>query len=759
MPVTDAQSILERLTLEEKAALCTGATAWTTTPVDRVGLPALTVSDGPHGVRRVAEDTSMAISARPATCFPTASCTGSSWDPDLLREMGRAIAEEAIALGVGVVLGPGVNMKRTPLCGRNFEYLSEDPFLAGELAVGYIDGVQSLGVGTSLKHFAVNNQETRRMTVSAEVDERTLREIYLPAFEAAVTRGQPWTVMCSYNRVNGTYGSEHHQLLTDILRTEWGFQGFVVSDWGAVHNRLSSLRAGLDLQMPGPRPGAVVAVVEAVQDGRLDVSTLDAAARRIIEVALRAARTPTGRSIDVVAHHALARRIAAQGMVLLKNDGVLPLQGGGRIAVIGRAAQVAHFQGGGSSHMTPTLVDVPIVELERLAGGAELVYAEGYPEDDSLRPDLVEAATAAARDADVALLYVALPSYKENEGHDREDLDLTPQQVALIRAVTAVQPRTVVILSNGSAVTMTDWIDGTSAVLEAWMAGQASGGAVADVLFGVVNPSGRLAETFPVRLSDTPAFLNHPGDCDIVRYGEGQFIGYRWYDAREQPVLFPFGHGLSYTTFAYGAPRISTQTIRDIDGVTVSVDVTNTGSRAGSEVVQVYVRDRAASVLRPPKELKGFAKVALEPDETRTIDIPLGSRAFAFFHPVHRRWVTEDGDVDIMVGSSAADIRASISVHLIATTDLPSIVTGMSTPADWLADPRARPVMEDLLRRLAATLAAGLGSDPAGTPADIDPLLWDYVMHMPLQDLLEFAEVAGGPDPASTIEHTLAQLA
>ena len=555
----DIQLLVAQMTLEEKAALCTGATAWTTTPVARLGVPELYVSDGPHGVRRVADANSMAIEATASTCFPTASCVAASWDADLCRRMGEALAEEAIALDVDVLLGPGINMKRTPVCGRNFEYFAEDPFLAGKLAAGLIAGIQGKGVGTSLKHFAANNQEHERMTISAEVDERTLREIYLPAFEIAVKEAQPWTVMCAYNRLNGIYGSENHELLVDILKEEWGFEGFVVSDWGAVHDRVAALQGGLDLEMPGPRARRVREVVAAVRSGRLAASVLDDAAGRILRIVCKAAETPKGAPFAAAEHHALARTIAAEGMVLLKNDGTLPLQGAlkdsGRIAVIGRAAQEPHFQGHGSSHINPTQVDVPFAELEKLAGGAQLSYSEGYPADDSSRPDLIAAAVAAARAADVALLYIALPTFKESEGYDRADLDLTDHQVALIQAVTAVQPRSVVILNNGSAVTMSAWIDGAAAVLEAWMMGQAGGGAIADILFGVVNPSGKLAETFPLRLADTPAYLNHPGEYGSVAYGERLLIGYRYYDAADRPVLFPFGYGQSYTTFAYSAPQ------------------------------------------------------------------------------------------------------------------------------------------------------------------------------------------------------------
>jgi beta-glucosidase len=463
---TEIQSIIASMTLEEKAALCTGASAWSTTPVERLGVPEMIVSDGPHGIRRVPDIHSMTLHSLPATCFPTASCSASTWDIELMGQLGAALAEEAIALHVDVLLGPGVNMKRSPLGGRNFEYFSEDPYLAGELAVNFINGVQSKGVGTSLKHYAANNQEFQRFSISAEVDERTLREIYLPAFEKAVKEAQPWTVMCSYNKVNGVFASEHQTLLTKILKDEWGFEGLVVSDWGAVRDRVAALRGGLDLEMPGPQDRRVKAVVEAVRSSELAEATLDESVRRILRIVFKAQETPKGGAFDPDAHHRLARKIAAEGMVLLKNDGLLPLKGLRQIAVIGRSAQAAHFQGGGSSHINPTGVDVPFQELQSRADNAELTYAKGYPADNSFRQDLIDQAVGLAQSADVALLYIALPTSKESEGYDRPDLDLTVQQVALIQAVAKAQPKTVVVLNNGAPVAMSAWIDAVPAVLE-----------------------------------------------------------------------------------------------------------------------------------------------------------------------------------------------------------------------------------------------------------------------------------------------------
>jgi beta-glucosidase len=760
---TKIQSIIASMTLEEKAALCTGASAWSTTAIERLGVPEMIVSDGPHGIRRVPDIHSIARRSLPATCFPTASCSASTWDVELMSELGAALAEEAIALNVDVVLGPGVNIKRSPLGGRNFEYFSEDPYLAGELAVSLIKGVQSKGVGTSLKHYAVNNQEFQRFCISAEVNERTLREIYLPAFEKAVKEAQPWTVMCSYNKVNGVLASEHHPLLTKILKDEWGLEGLVVSDWGAVRDRVASLRAGLDLEMPGPQNRRVEAVVEAVRSGELAEAILDEAVRRILRIVFKARETPKGGTLDVDAHHALAHKIAAEGMVLLKNDALgqhgplLPLKGHRQIAVIGRSAQVAYFQGGGSSHINPTRVDVPFQELQSRAGDAELAYAEGYADDDAFRQDLIDQAVELARSADVALLYVALPPHKESEGYDRTNLDLTPHQVALIQAVAKAQPKTVVVLNNGAPVAMSDWIDAVPAVLEGWMMGQAGGGALADILFGHVNPCGKLAETFPRKLTDTPAYLNWPGGAGKVRYGEGLFVGYRYYDTKEMPVLFPFGHGLSYTTFAYKNAQVSAKTFRDVDGLTVTVDVTNTGDMAGKEIVQVYVHDHAAGLMRPEKELKGFAKVALQPGETESVAIKLDFRAFAYYHPEYEQWITEDGDFDILIGASATDIRHTLTVTLESTLDLPCILDRDSTLREWMADPRGKAafgpfygqVEEQMLKRFA-------GDD--GEEGGIGISIMDMMGDMPLVSVLMWQKSTLPMHPEDLVDRLLAQV-
>jgi len=753
--MTKITNLIKKMSLEEKAVLCTGAGPWTTTPVERLGVPEMTVTDGPHGVRRVEDVDTFVSKSIPATCFPTATSMASTWDADLIHKLGEAIAEECIALKVDVVLGPGANMKRTPLCGRNFEYYSEDPYLAGEMAVSFIKGVQSKGVGTSLKHFAANNQEYQRSTISSELDERTLREIYLPAFEAAVKKAKPWTVMCSYNKINGTYAAENHRLLTEILKEEWGFEGFVVSDWGAVHDRVDALEAGLDLEMPGPRDMRVKAVIEAVRSGKLDESVLDEAVRRILNIVFKAAETVKGGSFDTDAHHALARKVAGEGMVLLKNDGVLPLKIHKHMAVIGRAAKEAHYQGGGSSHINPTQLDNPYDELQKMAGDTELSYAEGYLDEDSFDQALIDEASKNAGSADVALLYLALPATKESEGYDRPDLDLTAHQVALIKAVTAVQPNTIVILNNGAPLVMSEWIDSTAAVLEAWMMGQAGGGAIADVLFGNVNPSGKLAETFPLKLIDTPAYINHPGENGAVRYGEGIFMGYRYYDTKEVPTLFPFGYGMSYTTFDYQNLKVSSQTFRDVDGLTVSVDVTNTGKMAGKEAVQVYVHDHKSRLDRPPKELKGFAKVELQPGETKTVTVSLDFRAFAYYHPAYRQWITENGEFDILIGASSSDIRCTNTVTLHSTLELPSILDRDSTLADWTEDPRGMSALAPLYPQINDQMRAKFGGDDR-EQIGMDPM--GFLMDMPLMGLLYFLDISLPSSPEEMVDELLAKV-
>lgn len=728
----DVEHVLAALTLEEKAALTSGHDLWNAKGVERLGVPSVMLTDGPHGLRkqRSGADHLGLFYSVPATCFPTAAALGSTWDVELVRRVGEALGRETRANDVAVLLGPGVNIKRTPLCGRNFEYVSEDPVVAGEIGVALVGGIQSQGVGTSLKHYAANNQETDRMRVSAEVDERTLREIYLPAFERIVTRAQPWTVMCAYNKVNGTFVSEHRGLLTEILRDEWAFEGLVVSDWGAVHDRVAALDAGLDLQMPaaGPRPDE--AVVDAVRAGMLDETVLDTAVRRVLHLVARAlpALDDTGATYDVDAHHALAREAAAGGAVLLKNDPVdgapvLPLDGGDGLLVVGEFARTPRYQGAGSSQVVPTRLDDALTAL-RAATGTDLPFEPGFTisggptgDDDALRAAAVEAARAAR----TVVVFLGLPGPDESEGYDRPRLGLPDNQVATLEAVAAVNPRVVVVLANGSAVSL-PWRDRAAAVLETWLGGQAGGSAVADLLLGTVAPSGRLAESIPLRIEDTPAFGNFPGEGGVVRYGEGVLVGYRWYDTRGVDVAYAFGHGLTYTTFGYSDVRADAVGEGADVRVEVSTTVTNTGTRAGAEVVQVYVRDPEASVLRPTRELKAFAKVALAPGESRTVTFTLDARDLSYWHPGLRRWVVEGGTFVVEVGASSRDVRGSAAVDVVGQP-LWGELTAWSTLAEWQEHPVGGPLMRAVLASddappMDETMAAMLAQTPARVFAD-----------------------------------------
>ncbi len=676
---------LSTFTVAQKAALCLGADFWHTAPVPEQGVEALVVSDGPHGLRRQPDggDHVGLGGSLPATCFPPAVALGSAWDPELARAVGAAIGREARAQGVAVVLGPGINIKRSPLCGRNFEYVSEDPHLAGRVAAGLVEGLQSEGVGACVKHFAANNQETERLRVSAEVDERTLREIYLPAFEHVIRSARPWTVMCAYNKINGTYASQHRWLLTDVLRDEWGFDGLVMSDWGAVADRVPALAAGLDLEMPPHLGVSDRAIVDAVADGSLPEDVLDTAVARVLQLVERArGRTPAAMADDE--HHALARRAAAACMVLLRNDdGVLPLAKPGRVAVVGAFATTPRYQGAGSSQVNPTRVDSPLDALVAALPDTKVAYAPGFGVDDTSDDTaLADEAVRAAVGADIVVAFLGLPASAESEGFDRTHIDLPQAQTDLLARLGDTGVPVVVVLANGSAVSTRPWEQHAAAVLECWLGGQAVGGAIADVLTGAVDPGGRLAETIPLRLEDTPSHLNFPGEEGHVRYGEGVFVGYRGFDAAGREVAYPFGHGLSYTTFAYRDLAI------EVSGtdVTVEVTVVNTGERAGREVVQLYVGDPQAAVARPPRELKGFSAVELAAGEERRVTFVLGARDLSYWSSAERAWVLEGGEFRIDVGASSRDIRLSATITVGDPRPRPPL-TAEASLEEWLADP------------------------------------------------------------------------
>jgi beta-glucosidase len=701
------------LTTQEKAALTSGASFWTTKAV--AGIPAVMLTDGPHGLRKQREggDHLGLGDSVPATCFPPAVAIGSSWDVDLAERVGVALGVESSIEDVAVILGPGINIKRSPLCGRNFEYLSEDPIASGVLGAGLVRGIQSQGVGASLKHFAANNQEQDRMRASSDVDRRPLREIYLRGFQRVVEDTQPYTVMCSYNRINGVFASEDPWLLTSVLRDEWGFEGLVVSDWGAVNDRIEALKAGLDLEMPGNGGQTDAQIVAAVASGELDEAVLDASAERVATLATRWAAAPrVDGPLDVEAHDALAREAAGRSIVLLKNDGaVLPLARDASIAVIGAFAEKPRYQGAGSSMIHPTRLDDALSAIRAVSSdvtfsaGFRVSAAVGSAETERLRAEAVAAASV----ADVAVVFAGLPARLESEGYDREDIDLPADQLALIDAVVAANPRTVVVLSNGSVVAL-PFAERVPAIVEAWLLGQAGGRATADVLFGVVNPSGKLAETIPHRLEDTPAFLNFPGEEGHVRYGEGLFVGYRWYDARRLDVAFPFGHGLSYTSFSYGGAATS---VDDSGDVRVRVSVRNTGDRAGREIVQVYTSLPGSSVQRPVRELKAFANIALEAGQSRDVVLTVRRTDLAYWHVPADRWVVEGGDYIVEVAASSRDIRSSASVT-IEGDEVRLPLTRESSLGEVFAHPIAGPMVQAAMAGMAQMMEGAAAIMPEG---------------------------------------------
>ena len=685
----------------DKALLTTGADYWGTHEVPALGVRRLRLSDGPHGLRVQDDDNPDHLGlgrSLPATCFPPAVTLASTWDPDLILSVGEALGREARFRGVDVVLGPGIEIKRSPLCGRNFEYYSEDPLLTGRLAAAMVRGIQSQGVAACLKHFACNTQETDRLRVSADVDERPLREIYLLAFELTIRDGHPWALMSAYNRINDVPASQNPCLLTRVLRDEWGFDGVVVSDWGAVSDPVAALEAGVDLRMPGQPQDT--RVQDALADGSLDEKVLDRVAERLALLARRTQASARPAEVDVEAHHQVTRRAAAQGAVLLHNDAnLLPLDPGtvGSVAVIGELARTPRYQGAGSSAVNPTRV-VPALDAlrGRLAGVASVGFAPGYTVTaEEGNDDLVAEAVRLAGTSDLAILFLGLPPAYEAEGRDRTTIDLPDAQIDLIRAVASANPRTVVALSNGSAVTTATWRGEVGAIVEFWLTGQAHGDSVADVLLGEVNPSGKLPETVPLRLEDTSSYLDFPGESGHVRHGEGIFVGYRWFDARRLEVDYPFGHGLSYTSFGYSDLDIAVHEADDLEALTVSVTLTNTGPRAGAEVVQVYVGDRSGVLLMPQRELRGFAKVRLEPGASQQVGIAIRRDDLEHYHP-EVGWVFTGGPMEVSVGSSSRDIRLHGTVEVPGhPVEIP--LTIWSPLGDWLGHPVAGPALRALI--------------------------------------------------------------
>jgi len=671
----DIKKLVSELTLEEKVGLCSGESFWYTKAVERLGIPHVMVTDGPHGLRKqqdAADNLGLNQSVE-AVCFPSAAGVACSFDTEMMRDMGETLGNECQAENVSILLGPAVNIKRSPLCGRNFEYFSEDPYLAGEMAASYIQGVQSKHVGTSMKHFAANNQECRRLTISSVVDERTLREIYLPAFEIAVKKAQPSTLMCSYNKINGTYSAENKWLLTDVLRKEWGFKGYVMTDWGAMtDNRPKALEAGLDLEMPSSGGINDKLIVEAVNAGTLDEKVLDHAVELILTEVYRYVENRDETAVfDREADHRKAVEIARETQVLLKNNGILPLKKDASVAFIGAFAREPRYQGGGSSHINAHRV-VGAWESANERGIKNISYAQGYQIEsgDKIDEHMLQEAVETAKKADVAVIFAGLPASFESEGYDRTHLHMPKCQNVLIYEICKVQKNVVVVLHNGSPVLM-PWADSVSAILESYLGGEGVGEAQIDLLYGDCSPSAKLAETFPKALTDTPCYGNYPGGQMTVEYREGLYVGYRYYDTVQKEVLFPFGHGLTYTTFEYSALKTA-KMVHEKDGLKLSVKVKNTGSYDAAEIIQVYVAPPKGRVCRPVHELKVFARVFLKAGEEKTIELEACPRAFEYYDTAFGGWRAESGTYTVEVGASSRDIRLTAEVEV--TSDSPDFV-------------------------------------------------------------------------------------
>ena len=715
------------LSLEQKASLVSGFDFWATTGVDEAGIPAVTLSDGPHGVRRQANgaDHLGINAAEPSTAFPTASASASSWDRDLLSRMGVALGVEARALGVDVLLGPGVNIKRSPLCGRNFEYFSEDPLLSGELGAAWVSGLSSQGVGASAKHYVANDQETDRMSISAEVDERTLREIYLRAFQRIIEKAPPATVMASYNAVNKVPVISNHWLLTEILRDEWGYDGVVVSDWGAAASDLTSaVEAGLDLDMPGTGAGSAT-LVNAVRNGHLEESVLDRAASRVVELALALRDRAEPQPLDQAAHHSLAQQIAEQSAVLLSNDGILPLspQKEGAIAVIGEFARTPRYQGAGSSHIVPTRLDPALDAIKAHSSDRHVLFAPGFQLDGDANTALVDEAVAAAQAATDIVVFLGLPDKDESEAFDRADIQLPGDQLALLARIIEVNSRVVVVLSNGGVIATDPWSGQVKAVLEMWLGGQAVGSATASLLFGERNPSGKLAETIPRTLSDNSSFHNFPGNGKTVLYGERMYVGYRHFDTVGRDVAFPFGHGLSYTSFEY--TEISAN-VKD-DNLETSVRITNVGNCDGAEIVQIYSVPPTSGEDRPLHELVGFEKITLSAGQSAIVTSTVPLSDLDYWNSDHRAWVRAGGDYIIQVAASSRDIRGQVTVALDGTEPEPALTLD-SAMGDWFADTDGAIALQEMMEQF-ATQGAG----------EWDDATLPLVLPMPLRTILPMA--------------------
>lgn len=733
------KTLIEEMTLEEKAGLCSGKDFWRTKAVERLGIPSMMMADGPFGLRKQEfQGDHMGLNeSKKAVCFPAGCATASSFDRDLLRTLGETLGEECQAEKIGVLLGPAMNIKRSPLCGRNFEYYSEDPLVSSQLAAAYIQGLQSKGIGASPKHFYANNMENRRMTSSSELDERTEREIYLASFETAVKEAKPWTIMSAYNRINGVYAAQNEKALTEILREEWGFDGFVVSDWGATDERVPDLKAGMELEMPSSGGMNDRKIAEAVKNGALSEDVLNQACERILKIvfqsveALKEAEEPNWNT-----EHEKAAEMAKECMVLLKNDGVLPLREQEKVAVIGKYAVTPRYQGGGSSHINSSHVES---FWEAASERTNLVYEGGFDDcTDETDEMLLERAVKAAQTAEKAVVFVGLPDSYESEGYDREHMHLPPNQEKLIEEIVKVQPNTIVVLHNGSPVEM-PWIDKVKGVLESYLAGEGVGKAQEALLYGKANPCGRLAETFPLRLEDSPSYLSFRLEKDKVLYREGIYVGYRYYDSVNKEVLFPFGHGLSYTEFTYTGMKTDKESMKEDETLEVSVTVKNTGDMEGKEVVQIYVAPPASPVGRPKKELKGFVKLHLKPGEEKTAVVTLDKRAFAYWDMDLHDWKVQEGDYQIVAAKSAEDIQLISTVHMQTNPATAAVYTKHSALGDVLADPEA---MKRLMPVLGKMQQEKGDQVETGGEAITEKAQQEMMLNMPLRGLASFGGVS-----------------
>lgn len=752
----DIKKIISEMTLEEKAGMCSGEDFWHLKSVERLGIPSVMVADGPHGLRKQEEEGDhLGINdSIVAVCFPAACATASSFDTELIYEMGKTLGEECQAENLSVLLGPAVNIKRNPLCGRNFEYLSEDPYLAGKMAAAYINGVQSWDVGISMKHYAANNQEYRRMSCSSNMSERTLREIYLPAFEIAVKEAAPKTIMCSYNKINGTYASENRYLLTEILRDEWGFEGYVMTDWGAVADRVKGIVAGLELEMPGSGGVNDAKIVAAVENGTLDEAVLDRAVERILNVIFSYTEHRHPEAVfDRDADHEKATDIETECAVLLENNGVLPLKSSAKLAYIGEYAAKPRYQGGGSSHINSSKVTSALESARRK--GRNVSYVKGFPADKDMEDEEeLRKAVEAAKSADFAVIFAGLPDEFESEGYDRKHMRLPVCQDRLIHAVAEVQPNTVVVLHNGSPVE-TPWADEVAAILEMYLGGQGVGEATDRLLYGEANPSGRLAETFPVHLEHNPSYLNFPGDGKNVDYAEGVYVGYRYYDAKRLPVRWAFGHGLSYTKFEYKNLKIAEGKLDDTGTAEISVDVKNIGERTGKEVVQLYVSDKNNTPGRPVKELKRFAKVELEPGETKRVRFSLEARDLSFYHEGLKDWFAPTGSYEILVGQSSDRILLKGELQFETKKKLPLCVDFSTTLGELTENPVTAPIIAEIIQNMGEGFLNGgqdEGENMAETLGSGEELMRAMMEGMPLKSLTSFGSADAVPPLEELIE-------